>query len=148
MTTQPPAIQVDGQDPRQEEPERGRNHHRHADDVVVASTEPVAEEKSSRRRSIIDLVERLRSRSRSHSRNRSLSRTRTQDSDARLAVVDEQEYEFSRRKSGEMAGEYEAILRAQVEYMETLRQDQAKNGVTHNVDGIPIPPPVNPKDGR
>ncbi|KAF9959802.1 hypothetical protein BGZ72_008720 [Mortierella alpina] len=143
MTTQPspPAIQIEDQ-----EPERGRKLDAHL--VSVSSEDNQEAHKShSRRSSITDFVERLRSRSRSNSRSRSHSRKSPMEDLKEGEEV--KEYQYSRRKSTDMRGEYGAVIRAQTEYMENLRLEQAKNHITHNADGIPIPPPVNPpREGR
>ncbi|KAI1317758.1 hypothetical protein EDD11_007932 [Mortierella claussenii] len=135
-TTVPPAIKVDDQ----EHQERGRNHNVHLVNSEHNSTDTNTGEKShSRRSSITTLVDRLRSRSRSRPR---------QSIDDVLEEDQDKEYVYSRRKSSDMRGEYASALRAQTEYMERLREEQARNGITHNVDGIRIPPPVNPPEGR
>ncbi|KAF9161973.1 hypothetical protein DFQ26_003986 [Actinomortierella ambigua] len=85
--------------------------------------------KASRRSSLAAFADRLRSRSRS----RSHSRTR--------ANIDDDEYVYSRRRSSEIKGPYADIARAQAEFMDKLREDQAAQGITHNEEGMPIPPP-------
>ncbi|KAF8935237.1 hypothetical protein BGZ58_005155 [Dissophora ornata] len=124
-TTVTPAIQIDAH----EEQKRGRNHDRHP---ITNEEEPdSAKNSGSRRSSISGFVDRLRSRSRSRSR---------QSIDG---IPEELE------NKDDMHGKYGDVLRAQAEYMEKLRTEQAKNNITHNVDGIPIPPPVNPpREGR
>ncbi|KAF9976992.1 hypothetical protein BGZ73_007298 [Actinomortierella ambigua] len=85
--------------------------------------------KASRRSSLAAFAERLRSRSRS----RSHSRTR--------ANIDDDEYVYSRRRSSEIKGPYADVARAQAEFMDKLREEQVEKGITHNAEGIPIPPP-------
>ncbi|KAF9217085.1 hypothetical protein CPC16_010334 [Podila verticillata] len=53
-----------------------------------------------------------------------------------------EQYRFSRQKSNEISGPYAATLQAQMDHMEKLRTEQEKTNVTHNADGLPIPPPV------
>ncbi|KAF9899138.1 hypothetical protein BX616_003258 [Lobosporangium transversale] len=154
-----PAIQIDAQDEQ-----RGRtqsvhpiNNDTHKADHNTDSNDN-NEKPHSRRNSISAFVDRLRSRSRSRSRSvverlRSRSRSRSRQRpliDGSVPEEDEdKEYVYSRRKSTDMRGEYANVLRAQTDYMEKLREEQARSGVTHNVDGIPIPPPVNPpREGR
>ncbi|KAF9577225.1 hypothetical protein BGW38_007713, partial [Lunasporangiospora selenospora] len=60
-----------------------------------------------------------------------------------LRPESDKEYRFSKRKSAEISGPYAETLRSQLDYMEDLREEQAKSGITHNADGILIPPPVN-----
>ncbi|KAG0344383.1 hypothetical protein BG004_004521 [Podila humilis] len=113
----------------QNEPLRGRDHDCLGD--------------RNRRRSVSSFIERIRSRSRS--RSHSLHR----DSAACVGNCKEnaeKEYKYSRRKSTEMQGEYADVLRAQVEYMENLREHQAREYITKNVDGLPIPALIYPDD--
>ncbi|KAF9349556.1 hypothetical protein BGX34_001723 [Mortierella sp. NVP85] len=128
-----PSIQIEaGQ-------ERGRTHAIHP---IAEDGEFTQQTSGSRRGSISAFVDRLRSRSRSRSRSRP---RQTIDG----VIEENKEYVYSRRKSSDMHGEYASTLRAQVEYMEKLRTEQAKAGITHNADGIPYPPPVNPpREGR
>lgn len=77
---------------------------------------------------------------------RILSRSRSHSRPWQQEQEDEKEYKYSRRKSTEIRGEYADVVRAQVEHIETLREQQAKNKITHNVDGLPIPVPVNNDD--
>lgn len=132
-----PSIQVDAEQERG----RGRTHEIHS----IAEDGEYTQQSTgtgSRRGSISAFVDRLRSRSRSRSRSRPRQTIEG-------VIEEDKEYVYSRRKSSEMHGEYASTLRAQVEYMEKLRTEQAKAGITHNVDGIPIPPPVNPpREGR
>ncbi|KAG0236278.1 hypothetical protein B0O80DRAFT_423904 [Mortierella sp. GBAus27b] len=127
-TTSAPAIHVE---------ERGRSHHIHsiAEDGEYTTN-------GTQHSTISSFVDRLRSRSRSRSRSRP-----RQSIDG--AIEEDKEYVYSRRKSADMRGEYASVLKAQVEYMEKMRTEQASAGITHNVDGILIPPPVNPpREGR
>ncbi|KAF9934745.1 hypothetical protein BGZ65_003617 [Modicella reniformis] len=131
--TSAPTIQIE------ERNERGRTHDIHP---ISEHGEYSQNNNGSRRSSISAFVDRLRSRSRSRSR----SRPRPSIDGF---IEEDKEYVYSRRKSSEIHGEYASTLRAQVEHMEKLRSEQAKAGVTHNVDGIPIPPPVNSsREGR
>ncbi|KAF9124748.1 hypothetical protein BGW39_007930 [Mortierella sp. 14UC] len=134
-TTTNPSIQF-----TQEEPERGRDHKAHPlastpESLPLTKTETTDSTKS-RRSSLAAFADRLRSRSRSKSRSRSQRNSLDGDEIP-------EEFEYSTRKSSDMTGEYGEIIRAQTVFMEKLRKEQAANGITHNVDGIPIPPPVN-----
>ncbi|KAG0362402.1 hypothetical protein BGZ54_008634 [Gamsiella multidivaricata] len=84
----------------------------------------------SRRSTLAAFAERFRSRSRSHSRSRSRSKGPSRNS---LDASDEVE---------EFRGEYADVARAQALFMDRLREEQAKNNITRNVDGLPIPPPA------
>ncbi|KAF9106039.1 hypothetical protein BGX27_009348 [Mortierella sp. AM989] len=109
---------------REEQAEKGATHN--VDSIEIP---PVRE---GRRRSIISALS--RSSSRNPSREPSLDR-------------ENKEYKYSRRKSSEITGPLADVLKAQLDYMENLREEQARKGITH-VDGIKIPPPVNPNAGR
>ncbi|KAG0227662.1 hypothetical protein BGW42_002792 [Actinomortierella wolfii] len=100
-------------------------------DLNKTDTTTSMDSKASRRSSLAAFAERLRSRSRS--RSRSHSRTR--------ADLDDDEYLYSRRRSSEIKGPYADVARAQAEYMDKLREEQAAKGITVNADGLPIPPP-------
>ncbi|KFH70044.1 hypothetical protein MVEG_04847 [Podila verticillata NRRL 6337] len=133
--------------------DRGRNH------MVTPLNEAIAEDsaatfdadnkkKHGYRSSLVAFAERLRSRSRSrsHSRHRNgspddldLERTETKAS----TRSNWSSRSNSRRNSVEEP-RYGDVVKAQNEFMEKLRAEQAKNGVTHNVDGLPLPP-VTPK---
>ncbi|KAF9086406.1 hypothetical protein BGX29_008696 [Mortierella sp. GBA35] len=135
-----PSIQFTQEEPI-EQP-RGRDHTTHpiktpAPAVIPLTKTATTESAKSRRSSLSAFAERLRSRSRSKSRSRSQRNS--------LDGTDEipEEFEYSTRKSSDMTGEYGDVIRAQTIFMEKLRKEQAANGITHNVDGIPIPPPVN-----
>ncbi|KAG0380853.1 MAG: hypothetical protein J3R72DRAFT_435328 [Linnemannia gamsii] len=135
-TTTTPSIQF-----TQEEPEhRGRDHKAHpltSTPAIPLTKTETTDSTKSRRSSLAAFADRLRSRSRSKSRSRSQRNS--------LDGTDEipEDFEYSTRKSSDMTGEIGEIIRAQTVFMEKLRKEQAANGITHNADGIPIPPPVN-----
>ncbi|KAF9297196.1 hypothetical protein BGZ74_009998 [Mortierella antarctica] len=134
--------------------DRGRNH------MVTPLNEAIAEDtaatfdadtrkKAGVRNSLVAFAERLRSRSRSrsHSRHRNgspddldLERTETKAS----TRSNWSSRSNSRRNSGEEP-RYGDVVKAQNEFMEKLRAEQARNGVTHNVDGLPLTPLKDPK---
>lgn len=122
---------------RAEQAKAGITHN--ADGIPIPP--PVNPPREGRRRSIIESLSRGSSRSRSHSRDRSEGRSGT-------SAVEDKEYKYSRRKSAEISGPYADALRSQLDFMENLREDQAKKGITHNADGILIPGPVNPTSPR
>jgi hypothetical protein len=128
---------------------RGRDHTVTPLDEEDANNTPPTSEKKKQRNSLAAFAERLRSRSRSHSRHRgvpeelSMDRTATQSSTFSTRSTSSRMSSKSRsgsraRSSIDEAGPYADVARAQNEFMEKLREEQAKNGVTHNVDGLPI----------
>ncbi|KAF9337800.1 hypothetical protein BG006_002520 [Podila minutissima] len=134
--------------------DRGRNH------MVTPLNEAIAEDtaatfdadtrkKAGVRNSLVAFAERLRSRSRSRSQSRhrngspddlDLERTETKAS----TRSNWSSRSNSRRNSGEEP-RYGDVVKAQHEFMEKLRAEQARNGVTHNVDGLPLTPLKDPK---
>ncbi|KAF9278735.1 hypothetical protein BGZ68_008397 [Mortierella alpina] len=98
------------------------------------------ESAKSRRSSLAAFADRFRSRSRSHSRGRS---SIDSGSGSNRNSMDGDKFKYSRRRSSEMSGEYADVARAQALFMDKLREEQAKNNVTHNADGLPIPPPID-----
>ncbi|KAF9410841.1 hypothetical protein BGZ94_001512 [Podila epigama] len=142
-----------------QEENRGRNHKVTPLNETIAEDSTVAVEtdpkkKSGYRHSLAAFAERLRSRSRSrsHSRHRNgspddlpLDRTETKAS----TKSNWSSRSNSRRSSMEEAP-YGDVVEAQREFMEKLRAEQARNGVTHNVDGLPLPPysPKSPPRSR
>ncbi|KAF9983073.1 hypothetical protein BGZ75_005456 [Mortierella antarctica] len=95
------------------------------------------ESAKSRRSSLAAFAERFRSRSRSQSKGRS-----SLDSGSNRSSMDGDKFKYSRRRSSEMSGEYADVARAQALFMDKLREEQAKSHITHNADGLPIPPPI------
>ncbi|KAF9927762.1 hypothetical protein FBU30_002879 [Linnemannia zychae] len=137
MTTNP-TIQFS----QDETEQRGRDHTTHpisTTTIPLTKTDTAAttESTKSRRSSLAAFADRLRSRSRSKSRTRSQRNS--------LDGTDEipEEFVYSTRKSSDMTGELGEVILAQTLYMERLRKEQAEKGITHNAEGIPIPPPVN-----
>ncbi|KAF9189615.1 hypothetical protein BGZ51_009434 [Haplosporangium sp. Z 767] len=133
----------------QEQDHRGRDHN-----ITPLIEEGASEQdfktKKTHRSSLAAFADRLRSRSRSHSRHRNatgdmpMSRTSTQASAASVQSNASSKSRSgsrsgSRKSSMEIEGPYADVLRAQTEFMEKLRAEQEKNGITHNADGIPIP---------
>ena len=138
------------------EPER-----RGRDDTVTPLEEednsaPTTEtKKKSHRGSLAAFAERFRSRSRSQSRQRTpeaLPMDRTATSSSTFSTRSTSSRMSSKSRSGsrvrssmdEVGGPYADVLRAQTEFMEKLRDEQERNGVTRNVDGLPIPPRSSP----
>ncbi|KAK3817387.1 MAG: hypothetical protein J3Q66DRAFT_339643 [Benniella sp.] len=116
---------------------------------------PTSEKKKSHRSSLAAFAERFRSRSRSQSRQRTpeaLPMDRTATSSSTFSTRSTSSRMSSKSRSGsrvrssidEVGGPYADVLRAQTEFMEKLRDEQEKNGVTRNVDGLPIPPRSSP----
>ncbi|KAF9400018.1 hypothetical protein BGX21_005152 [Mortierella sp. AD011] len=112
------------------------------------------EPKVSKRNSFAAFVDRLRSPSRSRRTSVDgdtipIGRTTTQSSvaSARSAKStssrkSSKSFSWIRRASldeQEEDGPYADVVRAQNEYMEKVRAENEKNGVTHNADGIPYP---------
>ncbi|KAF9571142.1 hypothetical protein EC968_001000 [Mortierella alpina] len=97
------------------------------------------ESAKSRRSSLAAFADRFRSRSRSQSRGRS---SMDSGSNSNRSSMDGDKFKYSRRRSSELTGEYADVIRAQALFMDKLREEQAKNHITHNADGLPIPPPI------
>ncbi|KAI1317755.1 hypothetical protein EDD11_007929 [Mortierella claussenii] len=125
---------------------------------TVPDTLPETKNKKGHRNSLAAFAERLRSRSRSQSRRRSasdddLSLDRTSTKASATSVQSTSSRKSSKSRSGSRSGRssldggegpYADVVRAQNEFMEKLRAEQEKNHVTHNADGIPIPPRPSP----
>ncbi|KAF9180337.1 hypothetical protein BGZ51_006052 [Haplosporangium sp. Z 767] len=117
-----------------------------SDDAVKAAHAEHAADAAThgrRRSSFSAFVEKIRSVSRSRSRSRSPSKSRSPSLSRRLSrslsrhSLDEEEEEE------EVSGPYKEVKLAQREYLKNLRAEQERQGITHNVDGLPIPPPEN-----
>ncbi|KAF9189616.1 hypothetical protein BGZ51_009435 [Haplosporangium sp. Z 767] len=126
---------------------RGRDHSPSTATATLPLTKTLTSESAkSRRSSLAAFADRIRSRSRSRSRNGSSD---AQDGSPRTSLdIDNDEFKYSRRRSSEIGGDYADVVRAQALFMDKLREEQAKNNITHNVDGLPIPPPVASRDQR
>ncbi|KAF9967852.1 hypothetical protein BGZ70_007908 [Mortierella alpina] len=98
------------------------------------------ESAKSRRSSLAAFADRFRSRSRSQSRGRS---SMDSGSSSSRSSMDGDKFKYSRRRSSEISGEYADVARAQALFMDKLREEQAKSHITHNADGLPIPPPID-----
>ncbi|KAF8924629.1 hypothetical protein EDD21DRAFT_371299 [Dissophora ornata] len=132
---------------------RGRDHSVTPleEDVVAQDFNSMSGSTSrTRRTSLGAFVERLRSRSRSHSRQRPsegdlpMDRTNTQSSIGSTSSRKSSKSRSGSRSRSEDNGPYADVVRAQNEFMEKLRDEQEKNHITHNADGIPIPPRSRP----
>ncbi|KAG0053701.1 hypothetical protein BGZ83_000585 [Gryganskiella cystojenkinii] len=100
--------------------------------VQVGTTESTKSER--RRSSLAAFAERLRSKSRSLSRGR--SNVSGGGASGRNSLD-----EGSRRSSTSSDGDpYSDVVKAQALFMEKLRTEQEKSGITTNCDGLPIPP--------
>ncbi|KAF9579279.1 hypothetical protein BGW38_004525 [Lunasporangiospora selenospora] len=147
-----------------QETQRGRDH------VIApfADQEPSEVDSPTKKsRGFAAFAERMRSRSRSQSRGRpskpeqelSMERTFTGASTAstrswmdafRSSASNSrpQSRSASRsRSSMEAGGPYADVARAQNEFMDKLRAEQEKDGVTKNCDGLPIRSPTNSNRG-
>ncbi|KAG0293725.1 hypothetical protein BGZ98_002056, partial [Dissophora globulifera] len=136
------------------EPERrGRDHTVTPlveEDSTTTDTNPMSDEKKkTHRNSLAAFAERLRSRSRSHSRHHStdsdlpLDRSTTQASTNSTSSRKSSKSRSGSRSRSSLELENSPlaeVVRAQNEFMEKLRDEQERNNITHNVDGIPIPP--------
>ncbi|KAF9959799.1 hypothetical protein BGZ72_008717 [Mortierella alpina] len=152
VTTSAPAIAF-------AEDRRGRNHtvtplieEDVATDLDAVSN---ANQKKANRISLAAFADRFRSRSRSHSRQRNstdLPMDRTTTGNSTFSV---QSNASSKSRTGSRSGSrsrrtsvdngpYADVVRAQQEFMDKLRDEQEKNGVTRNVDGLPLPPRSGP----
>ncbi|KAF9418940.1 hypothetical protein BGZ76_004317 [Entomortierella beljakovae] len=81
---------------------------------------------------------------RSGSRSRSQSRSRSKDGRLSLDIYRTKSRDST---SSEAKGQYADVILAQTIYMEKLRAEQARNNITHNVDGLPLPP-MPEREGR
>ncbi|KAI7821719.1 hypothetical protein BC939DRAFT_493942 [Gamsiella multidivaricata] len=126
---------------------RGRNHviHPIAESgptmdrtIPLTKTNTTDSTKSRRRSSLAAFAELFRTQSYSDFRSRSQSKGRNSLDENECEV---EEYKHSRRRSSETGGgKYEDVVRAQALFMDKLREEQARNHITRNVDGLPIPP--------
>ncbi|KAF9351691.1 hypothetical protein BGX26_010353 [Mortierella sp. AD094] len=122
-----------------------------SDAAVSDNEDEEAQLKKSKRNSFAAFVDKLRSPSRRTSEDGNtipIDRTTTQNSVASARSTSSRKSSKSRplswvrRASVEEQDEnapYADVVRAQNEFMEKLRAEQEKNGVTHNADGIPYP---------
>lgn len=100
--------------------------------VAAAATAQAADASSRgrRRSSLAILADKIRS-STSRSRSPSLSRRLSQ-------TISRHSLEGGEDDS--VGGPYKDVKIAQQEHLAKLRAEQEKNGITHNIDGLPIPP--------
>ncbi|KAG0051393.1 hypothetical protein BGZ83_003816 [Gryganskiella cystojenkinii] len=109
-----------------------------SESVVAAAAAAHAADAATRgrrRSSLAILSDKIRSatsRSRSPSLSRRLSRTLSRHS------IEEGDEEYGQDGA---TGPYADVKQAQKEYLSKVRADQARNNITTNIDGIPIPPP-------
>ncbi|KAG0362404.1 hypothetical protein BC939DRAFT_504231 [Gamsiella multidivaricata] len=107
------------------------------------TSESTNSKSSGRRRSLAEFAERLRSRSHSRSRpNSGIFSNSENTKDRRKSSDEDYQFKYSRRKSSDFTGEYADVARAQALYMEKLREEQERKNVKQNIDGLPIPPPI------
>ena len=66
----------------------------------------------------------------------------------RKSSDDDTVFKHSGRRSSDFTGTYADIARAQAVFMEKLRDEQMKNNVKTNVDGLPLRPASPPADNR
>ncbi|KAF9911381.1 hypothetical protein EC991_003946 [Linnemannia zychae] len=98
--------------------------------AAAAAQAADASTRGRRRSSLAVLADKIRSstsRSRSPSLSRRLSRTISRHS-------------LEDGEDDSVGGPYRDVKIAQQEHVAKLRAEQEKNGITHNIDGIPIPP--------
>ncbi|KAG0082410.1 hypothetical protein BGZ93_009474 [Podila epicladia] len=108
---------------------------------LIASATPEAEKLSpfARRGSLAAIADHFRSRSRSRSQSRTPSQHRKSiDSSASRSSFDSTS--SRRSSSSEATGAYADVIKAQEQHMQKLRAKQHILHVTHNVDGLPLPP--------
>ncbi|KAF9334623.1 hypothetical protein BG006_001806 [Podila minutissima] len=108
---------------------------------VIASTALEAEKLSpfARRGSLAAIADRFRSRSRSRSQSRTPSQHRKSiDSSVSRSSFDSTS--SRRSSSSEATDAYTDVIRAQEQHMQKLRAKQHVLHITHNVDGLPLPP--------
>ncbi|KAF9927761.1 hypothetical protein FBU30_002878 [Linnemannia zychae] len=131
----------------------------------INANEPILPKTTSvRRNSLSALAHRIRSRSSSHSRSYSLKRVRSSpvSSDTKSVGItvdrghttpsacssptspnDSLSSLFkypNRKQQPEYVGAYAEVAKAQFLFMEKLREEQERRRITHNVDGLPLPP--------
>ncbi|KAG0335440.1 hypothetical protein BG000_007513 [Podila horticola] len=99
---------------------------------LIAGAAPEKLSSFARRGSLAAIADHFRSRSRSRSQSRSPSQHRKS--------VDSSASRSSRRSSSSEAGAYADVIKAQEQHMEKLRAKQHILQITHNVDGLPLPP--------
>ncbi|KAG0001760.1 hypothetical protein BGZ80_011441 [Entomortierella chlamydospora] len=119
----------------------------------IPLTKVTTTESTKSRRSVFSAIaDRFRSGSRSSSNSRSRSRPHSKDAHRNSLDIDrvtsidgdtrhsstEVEGRDRKRSSG---GDYADVIRAQALFMEKLREERARDNITHNIDGLPIPPP-------
>ncbi|KAF9918984.1 hypothetical protein BX616_003504 [Lobosporangium transversale] len=131
--TMTPSIQLS-----HDEDTRGRR----TSSVIPLTKSLTSDSAKSRRSSLRAFAERLRSRSASQARSPTSSRSSFDDNDQR------DEFKYSRRRSSEIKGDYADVVRAQALFVDKLREEQLKKGITHNADGLPIPPPIEQRERR
>ncbi|KAF9141536.1 hypothetical protein BGX30_004605 [Mortierella sp. GBA39] len=91
-----------------------------------------------RRSSLAILADKIRS---STSRSRSsTSRSRSSSLSRRLSRTISRHSFDGEEEEESVGGPYRDVKIAQQEHLAKLRAEQEKNGITHNVDGLPIPP--------
>lgn len=101
-----------------------------AADAAAAQAADAAS-RGRRRSSLAVLADRIRSATRSRSRSPSLSHRLSRTFSRHSCENDEED---------SVGGPYKDVKIAQQEHLAKLRAEQEKNGITHNVDGLPIPP--------
>ncbi|KAI1317754.1 hypothetical protein EDD11_007928 [Mortierella claussenii] len=105
------------------------------DSTIPLTKTLTSESAKSHRSSLRAFAYRLRSRSGSRSPRNSME-----------DVADV--FKYTHRRSSDMGGDYADVIRAQALFMDKLREYQVSNHITHNVDGLPIPPPVEREHRR
>ncbi|KAG0372480.1 hypothetical protein BGX24_000195 [Mortierella sp. AD032] len=105
--------------------------------AAAAAQAADASSRGRRRSSLAVLADKIRSstsrsHSRSHSRSSSISR--------RLSRTISRHSFDGEEEDTTAGGPYRDVKIAQQEHLAKLRAEQEKNGITHNVDGLPIPP--------
>ncbi|KAG0039947.1 hypothetical protein BGZ82_006060 [Podila clonocystis] len=105
---------------------------------LIASVAPEKLSPFARRGSLAAIADHFRSRSSSRSVSRSPSQHRKSiDSSVSRSSFDSTS---SRRSSSSEAGAYADVIKAQEQHMQKLRAKQHILHITHNVDGLPLPP--------
>ncbi|KAI1317756.1 hypothetical protein EDD11_007930 [Mortierella claussenii] len=110
---------------------------------------------NGRRSSLTSFTDRFRPRShsrprssgsQSNSNNNNTMQSNSSESglfkDRRKSTDNDYQFKYSNRRSSDFTGAYADIARAQALFMEKLREEQERKSVKKNVDGLPIPPPV------
>ncbi|KAF9898355.1 hypothetical protein BX616_004140 [Lobosporangium transversale] len=96
----------------------------------------------NRRSSWSNLTERLRTSSHSRSRNQSIDDEQVTKDKRKSYGGDDFVFKYSGRRSSDFMGAYADVAKAQALYMERLREEQLRKNIKKNIDGLPIPPPV------